>query len=384
MKSKIKFSLLLPILFSFFVMGFVDVVGISTSYVQADFNLSNKVANLLPSMVFLWFAVCSLPTGILMGRIGRKRTVLLSAVITFVGMLLPAVSYSFATCMIAFALLGIGNTILQVSLNPMVMDVIEDESSFASLLTMGQFFKAISSTLGPIIVGGAVAYFGNWKLIFPVYAAITLISWLWLYFTKVNEVRLEEKGAGEKNNIWTLFKDPYLLMLLSIIVLSVGYEIGLMTAVPKYLGERCGMPLDQAGLGCSLYYVARTLGTFLGSIILARVSPKKFLTVTMVVAIAALGAFMIFSSQYVILTSLFVLGLMCANIFAIAYAAALQSMPERANEISALMIMGVAGGALIPPVMGIIADASTEFASLYVILAILIYMFGVSFKIKTN
>ena len=81
-ENKSKVYQLMPVLFAFFVMGFVDVVGISTSYVKNDFTLSDTLANLLPMMVFLWFAVCSLPTGLLMGRIGRKKTVLLSSLVT--------------------------------------------------------------------------------------------------------------------------------------------------------------------------------------------------------------------------------------------------------------------------------------------------------------
>ena len=382
MKSNTKYTILLPVLFSFFVMGFVDVVGISTSYVKADFDLTNKLANLLPMMVFVWFAVCSLPTGILMGRIGRKKTVMLSATITFVAMLLPLLNYSFTTCLIAFALLGIGNTILQVSLNPLLMNV-TDKDRMTSMLTLGQFIKAISSTLGPIVVGVAVSYFGNWKLIFPIYAAFTLLSWIWLLFTNIPEGNVEVRQQ-ERIKVWSLFKDPYLLMLLSMIILIVGFEIGLMTAVPKYLLERCDLPLEKGGLGCSLYYIARTIGAFAGAIILAKFSAKKFLIGTMLMAIIALVVFMSFDVEIVVLSSLFVVGLMCANVFAIAFSSALQSNPKMANEISALMIMGVAGGALIPPVMGVVADMSSELTSLFVPLGALVYIFIVSFKLKTN
>ena len=245
-------------LFSFFVMGFVDVVGVATSYVKADFSLSDRIANLLPMMVFLWFAVCSLPTGVLMGRIGRKRTVMASAAVTFVAMLLPLADYSFPVVLTAFALLGIGNTMLQVSLNPLLADV-AGEARATSMLTLGQFIKAVCSMLGPVLVGVAAGVWGNWRLIFPLYALITLLSWLWMARLKVDESHSEPVGA---RGVRTLLTDGYILMLLSVIVLSVGFEIGLMTAVPKYLSERCSLPLDRAAMGCSLYYLARTAGTF--------------------------------------------------------------------------------------------------------------------------
>lgn len=372
----------MPVLFSFFVMGFVDVVGISTSYVKADFALNDKLANLLPMMVFVWFAVCSLPTGLLMGRIGRKKTVMLSAAVTLAAMLLPLVSYTFPAVLAAFALLGIGNTILQVSLNPLLMNV-SDERHMTSMLTLGQFIKAVSSTLGPVIAGAAAGVWGDWKLIFPVYAAVTLLSWVWLVFTRIPEAK-SPAGTDNLKAIRTLLTTPYLLMLLSIIVLIVGFEIGLMTAVPKYLMERCGMPLEESGLGCSLYYIARTAGTFAGAVILARVSARKFLIRTMLLALVALGVFMGAADQYIVLVALFALGLFCANVFAIVFAAALKSQPAQANAISALMIMGVAGGALLPPVMGIVADMSTQWASLFVLAAALAYISAASLKLKNN
>ena len=271
--KKNTFWKLPPVLFAFFVMGFVDVVGVSTSYVKSDFGLNDTLANLLPMLVFLWFAVCSLPTGLLMKRIGRKNTVLLSSLITIVAMVLPLVYYSFFSVLLAFALLGIGNTVLQVSLNPLLMDVVAKEK-VTSLLTFGYFIKAISSTLGPVILSVAMGVWGDWHLVFWVYAVCTSLSWIWLVCTPIQEKREEVAYVG--GSIWKLFKNRKLMVAFSVILLIVGFEIGLMTAVPKYLLERCQIPIEQGGLGCSLYFAARTLGTFIGSIILSRFSDHKY------------------------------------------------------------------------------------------------------------
>lgn len=157
-----------PILFGFFVMGFADVVGIATNYVKVDFSLSDTLANLIPMMVFLWFALFSIPTGVMMGKLGRRNTVVIALVVTALAMLLPLFFYDFACILLAFALLGIGNTILQVSLNPMVANVVSPDR-ITSVLTLGQFIKSISSFLGPIIAGAAASFWGDWKLIFLVY-----------------------------------------------------------------------------------------------------------------------------------------------------------------------------------------------------------------------
>ena len=378
MKNNSKMKLF-PVLFSFFIMGFVDVVSISTSYVKNDFDLNDKLANLLPMMVFLWFAICSLPTGVLMDKIGRKRTVLLSAIVTFIAMLIPLINYTFITILIAFALLGIGNTILQVSLNPLLMNVVKKDK-VTSMLTLGQFIKAISSTLGPIIAGIAAGTFGNWKLIFPIYAIVTAISWIWLVKVSIDETN---NYSSERKNIFGLLKNPYLIMLFTMILLIVGFEIGLMTAVPKFLVERCSMSIEKAGLGCSLYFIARTIGTFIGSFLLMKISSRKFLIWNMVAAIIAFLCFMFLGNQWIIFGAIFFVGLLCANVFAVAFSAAIQSNPVKANDISAFMIMGVAGGALIPPIMGVIADASNQFMSLLVLILILIYILVTSLKLKS-
>ena len=360
-------------------MGFVDVVGVSTSYVKQDFGLNDKLANLLPMMVFLWFAIFSLPTGILMGKIGRKKTVLISAVVTSVAMLIPLINYSFPWILAAFALLGIGNTILQVSLNPLLANVV-DQRKITGMLTLGQFIKAISSFLGPILVSTAAGVFGDWKLAFPVYAAATVISFFWLRFTPIEEI-LGTKAENPGYKIISLLKNRTLLVLFSIILLIVGFEIGLMTAIPKYLPERFSMSLEQGSLVCSLYYAARTTGTFVGAFLLMRMPPRNFFLATLTIAILFFGVFMLSGSVWVIMTSLFVVGLTCANVFAIIFGAALQIDPSKTNEISALMIMGVAGGALIPPVMGAIADTGGQWASLCVLLAALIYILTSAFYV---
>lgn len=371
---------LLPVLFAFFVMGFVDVVGISTSYVKNDFGLNDTTANLLPMMVFLWFAVCSLPTGLLMGRIGRKKTVLLSAGITVFAMSLPFVYYSFASVLLAFAMLGIGNTILQVSLNPLLLDVVS-KGKVTSMLTLGQFIKAISSTLGPVIAGVAAGVWGNWHLIFLVYAVVTCLSGIWLVTTSIKEVD-DERDIRVGNRVWELFKNRRLMLAFSVILLIVGFEIGLMTAVPKYLLERCDMPIERGGLGCSLYFSARTLGTFVGAILLSRYSSRRFLIINLFAGIAVFIVFMMVSEVTILLVALFLVGLFCANVFPIVFSDAIQSEPSKANEISALMIMGVAGGAVLPLFMGMIADASDQFYSLFVPLAALVYILCVTLKMR--
>lgn len=372
------FFKLIPVLFAFFIMGFVDIVGVSTSYVKQDFELNDTLANLLPMLVFIWFAICSLPTSLLMGRIGRKKTVLYSLGITCISMLIPLIYYSFTTVLLAFTLLGIGNTVLQVSLNPLLLNVVAKDK-FTSTLTLGQFIKAISSTLGPVIASAMVGVWGSWHLIFVVYAITSFLSCLWLAMTPIKEMS-NTQSSQNIGNIFSLFRNSKLMIAFSVILLIVGFEIGLMTAVPKYLFEQCGLPIEKGSLGCSLYFAARTLGTFLGTIILARYSSGKFLTINMILAIVVFAIFMLVSNITILLIALFLIGLTCANVFPIIFSQAIQSEPDKANEISALMIMGVAGGAILPVIMGLVADNSSQLVSLLIPFGALIYILIVSIQ----
>jgi len=378
--NKISLYTILPVLFSFFIMGFVDIVGISTSYVQNDFDLDDKMANILPSMVFIWFAIFSLPVGILMNRIGRRNTVLLSAIVTFIAMTIPVVSYSYIAMLSAFALLGIGNTILQVSLNPLMMNVVP-QSKITSMLTLGQFVKAIASTLGPVLVAAMASLLGHWSNIFILYAVLTALSSIWMWMTHIDEDRSDNVNTTSINDLLSLFKVGYLILMFCVIILCVGFEIGLMTCSPKLLSER-GLSINEAGQGNTIYYIARTISTFAGAIILSKVSPKKFLTITITWAIVALVCLITIDNALISFISLFTIGLMFANVFAIAYSSALQFKPEMANEISALMIMGVAGGALLPPIMGIVSDNAGQAAGMIVLLLALSFILFTSFKIK--
>ena len=368
-----------PILFGFFVMGFADVVGIATNYVKVDFSLSDTLANLIPMMVFLWFALFSIPTGVMMGKVGRRNTVVIALAVTALAMLLPLFFYDFACILLAFALLGIGNTILQVSLNPMVANVVSPDR-ITSVLTLGQFIKSISSFLGPIIAGAAASFWGDWKLIFLVYAVTTLISTIWLISTIPGKEKLEEAGATFATTL-SLFKDKYIVSLFLGILFIVGIDVGLNTTIPKLLMERTGMPVSEAGLGTSLYFAARTIGSFARAFLLAKLSGARFLKYSMFVAIAAFVLLLLVPDMWSMFVMIVIVGLACANVFSIIFSYALQHKPERANEISALMIMGVSGGALITPLMGIVADGFGQVAGLSILLLCILYICIISFRI---
>lgn len=370
-------SKLLPVLFGFFVMGFCDVVGISTSYVQKDFGLNETVAGFIPSMVFVWFLLLSIPAAIVMNRIGRKRMVQVSNVITIIGMMIPFVDYNLATCMVAFVLLGIGNTILQVSLNPLLTNVVKGEA-LTSSLTVGQVVKAVSSFCGPFIASFAATILGNWQYLFPIFAAITLLSALWLMSVRIPE-EAPETNSSSMGAAFSLLGDRVILLLFLGIFFVVGVDVGTNTVAPKLLIERCGFGVEEAGYGSSVYFVCRTLGALIGSILLVKLSDVTYFRINILAALASAVVLFFVHNTLAILILLGLIGFFCSSIFSVIYSAALKKRPAKANEISGLMIMGVFGGAVIPPLMGVMADAlQCQIGSLLVIAACMLYLVGCS------
>ena len=387
MKKQNSISVILPVLFGFFIMGFCDVVGITSMHVKEDLlgsyspEFRDTLSNLIPVALFSMFLLFSVPTGILMNRIGRKRTVLLSNVITIIAMFIPLISYTFVMSLVAFALLGIANTILQVSLNPLLANVVKGDQ-LTSSLTAGQFVKAISSFCGPFIAAFAVSQLGNWQYIFPIYALITLVSTAWLLFTSMEEEPVADK-ASSFGSVLGLLKDKTIFLLFLGIVFVVGVDVGLNTAAPKILMERCGLNSITAGYGPSVYFAFRTAGAFLGAILLSKFSADKFFKVNISIAVLAIIALLFMNNQWVIFGLYGIVGFTVANVFPIIYSKAIQARPEKANEISGLMITGVFGGAVIPFLMGLSSDLiGSQFGSIMIILASAVYLFYTAFMLK--
>lgn len=378
MKKLIRRFNFVPVLATFFVMGFCDVVGIATSYLKQDFALSESLSGFIPSMVFIWFLFLSVPAALLMNRLGRKTMVQLSNCITFIGMLIPFFWYSFPSCMLAFVLLGIGNTILQVSLNPLLTNVVSGER-LSSCLTGGQVVKAVSSFCAPFLALFAAGTFGNWKYLFTIYAVVTLLSWLLLEATDIPR----EKPAGEGVSVRSAFgllKDRTVLLFFLGIFFIVGVDVGTNTVSAKLLIERCGLPVEKASLGASVYFICRTAGAFLGTFLLARVDDIKYLKLNLFLAAAAMASLFFLPSAAGILCGIGAIGFFCSSVFSVLFSQALKARPEKANEISGFMITGVCGGAVIPPLMGMAAQwTGSQNGSLAVISLCLIYLIFCAF-----
>ena len=376
---------IIPVMLCFFAMGFVDLVGTASNYVQKDLGLTDSEANLFPSLVFFWFLIFSVPTGMLMNKIGRKKTVLISLVITAVSLIIPIFGDSYAAMLAALSLLGIGNAVMQTSLNPLVTNLISGDK-LASTLTFGQFVKAIASFLAPILAAwGATTYFPTfglgWRALFVIYAVISFLSISALAATPIREERPDKaSGIGE---CLKLLGRPFILLCFIGIMCHVGIDVGTNTTAPKIIMERLGLPLEEAGFATSVYFIFRTAGCFLGAFILRAMSPKIFFAASVVMMLAAMGILFTCDSLSAIYVGLALIGFGNSNIFSIVFSQALLSSPSEKNEVSGLMIMGLFGGTIFPLAMGYAADAMGQNGAVAVMTLGVIYLLFYTLKIKT-
>ena len=384
MNTKTNISKLLPIMLCFFAMGFVDLVGIASNYVKADLGLTDSEANIFPSLVFFWFLIFSVPTGILMNRIGRKRTVLLSLVVTAVSLALPIFGDSYGLMLASFSLLGIGNALMQTSLNPLLSTIISGDR-LASSLTFGQFVKAIASFLAPYIAmwgaTHAIPDLGlDWRVLFPIYMVIAVLAILWLGATPIAEEQ-PDRASGFVACL-RLLGNPFILLCFLGIMCHVGIDVGTNTTAPKLLMERLELTLDEASWATSLYFIFRTLGCLSGTFILSRFSSRSFLWVSVLMMLVAMIGLSVSDVHYIIYICIAFIGYGNSNVFSIIFSQALLAMPQKKNEISGLMIMGLFGGTVFPLFMGFASDAIGQLGAVLVMTVGVVYLIVYAARMK--
>lgn len=388
MNNKINKLALASVMLCFFAMGFVDLVGIASNYVKSDLGLNDATANIFPSLVFFWFLIFSVPTGVLMNKIGRKKTVLLSLVVTVVSLLLPLFGESFGLMLVSFSLLGIGNALMQTSLNPLVATVVRG-GHLASTLTFGQFVKAIASFMAPYIAAWgatqAIPSFGlGWRVLFPIYMIIGIAASLFLLSTPI-----EEEGpafAGETSPTvgkqfaacFRLLGKPIVLLSFIGIMCHVGIDVGTNTTAPKILMERLGMTLNDAAFATSLYFIFRTLGCLTGSFFLRVVNNRLFFVISITMMALSMCGLFFGTTKLVLYIAIALVGYGNSNVFSLVFAQALQSVPDKQNEVSGLMIMGLFGGTVFPLIMGFASDAMGQAGAVLVMAVGVAYLLPIS------
>lgn len=368
---------LIPVMIAFFTMGFVDLVGAVSNNMQEDFGLSDSAANFFPSLVFFWFLIFSVPTGMLMNKIGRKKTVLLSIIVTTLAVFLPLFDSFMPTkesqlwlMYVSFSLLGIGNAIMQTSINPLVTMLVKGH--LASTLTFGQFVKAIASFIAPLIAAWGATTTApilglSWRILFLLFFIVGMIATLWLGLTRIEEEPNESKASGFVDCL-KMLASPIILLSFIGIMCHVGIDVGTNAVAPKILLERLGDngdTLSNFEYATSIYFAFRTLGCFTGSIIMRKLNIRTFFTIIVLMMGVAMAGFVFGTEKWELWAAIALVGYGNSNVFSIVFSQAMLSAPEKKNEVSGLMIMGLFGGTIFPLFMGFASDAAKASGALY-------------------
>lgn len=381
--KKNSLSVILPVMFGFLAMGFIDMIGLVTNNVRVDFGMSDGLVNTISLSCYLWFLLLSIPVGMALTRWGRKKMVLMSLAIHVIALMLPYLWYSFAGVLLAFSLIGIGNTILQVAMNPLVTDVVSADR-VTSTITFGQATKAFGSIVAPFIAMWTAVSLEHWQLLFPIYAGLSLLGLVWLWLSPVEETPRQEKSVSVKDTL-VLLKDKTILAFFFGIVVLVAADVAVNMTLPRLMTDEFGLPAEKANLCNSLYFLARTIAAFAGGALLLKVSDKKFFAAGCWVAMLGLVLLALLGKTGLVpaLIAVCIFGIGYANLFGIVFSFALRRAPDKANEVSALLIVGLIGGAVLPPVLGWIRDISgSQIAAVAAIAVVWIYMLWLNRRIN--
>ena len=385
-----KKFMLLPLMAGFFVMGFGDIIGTVMNQVKVECaDHADILSWLMPLFAYVWFLVISIPTGVLAGRIGRKNTVLFSLAVSVAAMTVPifASAERWYLYVVAFALVGIGNTIIQAALPALMANVIEP-SQLTSRISLGQFVKAVCAVLTPVFVYLTATVLGNWRHLFPLYGMLTVGAAVWLWLTKIPNERdvgatrscassvaeeiSPERSEPRKRSLevcdppvhvttfagcFAMLKEPYVAAMTAGILFSVGADVGFSVAIPEYLKNVFKVDVNIAGLGATVYFVAKTVAAFAGALVFARLSPAKCFPWCMGLGLLSTLAIPFVSTPFAFLAVIAIVALLTANSFGMCMGLAIERFPDKANEISSLMVMAIVGGGIVSAVLGVAQSA---------------------------
>lgn len=376
-----KSRIIFPVLLSFFVVSFVDLVGTGVDELKQNSNTPGYLLQLIPFVAFIWFFLLSVPAGIWQTKIGKKRVLNFAILITSVGLFVPAFGNNLPIILLSFSLLGIGNTIMQVAANPLLVDVVPDKKA-SSFLSLSQFIKSVGSMIGPFVaavVGPLLAQLfnyegqGTWRFGLYLFGFISLLSFFWLSVTRIEEKAVTE----EKVSILSCFKllsNQYIALMVFGIFAVVGIDVALNSNIGTFLHLKLGVGEEMAKYGKSVYFFAKMVGTFAGAIILMKWDPRKILSISSILAILAVLALTFTSTEILAWILVAVISLGVSNIFPLIYSITVGNYPQRSNEISGLMMMAISGGAFFPFLVGLSMDYHLN-GGLWLIFVLLLFIF---------
>lgn len=370
---------LATVLLCFSISASLDLTGIATNYIKEELSLSGSQAGFIPSMMFVWFLLISIPSGLALNRFGRRKTLLVSLCILGAGMAAILPCHSYWAFLAAIGIMGIGSTVLSVALNPCVAALVP-EDRLASTLTAGSSIKATASLLAPLLMAwGAVnaGRFPEWKLPYLIFLAVTLLA-IALLAGRRGRRQWASEGGSERSasfkDCLSLLGKPAIMAVFAAIVCHVGSDIGINIIAPQLLVQRAGFSLERAATAASLYFLCRLAGALVGIYVLRVIKLRPALLLSLGLMAAGMAGAFLTKSPAAIYVSIALLGLGNANVYMLIITQAMTIEPGRQNSVSALMTTGVAGGAIFPPLMGYAGDLAGLAGSLAVITACVVFV----------
>ena len=370
----------LPIFLAFLVMGVADAMGPMSDAVKNQYQLSNVMATLLSFFVFIAFAVFSVPGGLLAGRIGKKKLLLLGLGLNAVAMLVPLWATSFAMLLACIFVLGVGTTFLQVAGNPIMRDV-SPAGAYSRNLAFAQGIKGIGSTASTYLVGAitAIAIFQSmgWRGTFPVFAGFMIITFIGVILIKVEETKADTPPSIGSS--LSLLKEPVFALAVLGIFLYVGAEVCMARFLLPLLK---GIGLEEAAankFGPTMFFGLLTIGRILGGVVVSIMTPRNFLRLSALLGVIGAGLLATGQKQLAIV-GVIAAGLGFANIWPMLFSITVEEKPERASELSGLMCMAISGGAIVPLLMGQMVDMKLGALAFAVPAACFAYLFLISLR----
>lgn len=371
----------LPILLAFFVMGVADAMGPLSDAVKNNYNLSNVVATLLSFFVFIAFAVFSVPGGVLAARIGQKKLLLLGLGLNVIAMLIPCLLQpGFVLLLACIFALGVGTTFLQVAGNPIMRDV-SAAGNYGRNLSFAQGFKGIGSTVSSYLVT-AIAGFAlfqkmGWRGVFPIFCFLMTAAFVWVAFLRVEETKADVPPSIASS--LGLLKRPVFALAVLGIFLYVGAEVCMARFLLPLMREMGVAEATAAKFGPAFFFLILTVGRLLGGAALTVMTPRTFFRVSAALGLAG-GLVLMLGGAPLAILGVLAAGLGYANIWPMLFSITVEEDPKRSSELSGLMCMAIAGGAIVPLAMGKLVDAGLETKAFWVPVICFIYLLGLSLR----
>ncbi|MGL5682514.1 MAG: MFS transporter [Marinifilaceae bacterium] len=383
-KSLFRFQII-SIMVCFYVMGAIEMVGIASNYVKQHLNLNDTQANLLPSLVYIWFFVCTIPVGMVIKRIGERKTVLVSMAVMLVAMILPLFKTSYIAMIISFIVLGIGNVSLQTSLYPLLESNITGKV-LARHLTIGQFVKTFSSFSAPYVAMLGALYFMHflglgWRVLFLFYLVVIGFS-IFLIVVSGAKAQVHNEQVFTFKQCLRLARNRLVLLSVIGVMCHVGIDISTNTLAPKLLINRLGIALEWASFASSVYFIARLVGCFFWAVYLNKVSKRFFFYLSIILMFIAVIGLYWAHNTFLLYSCIALIGFGNANLFPVFYSEAILSNPEQKSAMSVLMIMSQCGGAFFTLAMGIFTDLVGMKGAITVLLVGVVYLLFYSFTLR--